>query len=994
MADPVAPASASTNGATSSGVEGHRIANAQPVTKAARRRRVSNTEIGTTGLRETGGFVYDEFLPQLSSSRRHLVWREMADNDPVIGGLLFAIEMLTRQVEWRVDPADGASVAEMVETRQRERAELAAVSAKAARESAAAAAAAQAMAGAAGAEGAPPPDDQVAKAASPGIQLAEAMRSIGIDTAPHQSALTRLDAAATRLSNARRVRLAKASADESHRAEVWSRALHDLTRIAHSGDPAAHIMLTRLAAVTKATAPADIFPGLARTKLPDPPTPEESALGPGNPPPGTTPAADRDPTPEDFFDKVAIEGEEDAVFIETCFHDMESSWEDTLAEILSMLTYGFAYHEIVYKIRGGRKDDPALDSRYDDGKVGWRKFAPRSQETTWRWELDRDGTINGMWQVDPYKANSNVLIPIDKALLFRTTVRRNNPEGRALDPATPVPTPNGWRTMADLEVGDPIFDETGKIRYVTATADWEDRPRYSITFSDGSTIVADAEHEWVTTKVWERSVGRDPVIRTTSAIADTRVNSNGVTNHATPWAAPVQYPEQDLLLDPWYLGLWLGDGTALSGDISCHAEDAAETLALIEQVGYTGKVVANGEAGLGRLVRVYGTRLGLRALDLKANKHIPVAYLRGSIPQRLALLSGLMDSDGTVDADGRCEFTNTNMNLIEGCAELVRSLGCGARISLRKRANGSTHKRDTWCVKFTPVDWIPFRLQRKRGRMKVVRSRQNHYFVDVTRIEDGPTRCIEVDSPSHLFLVGESFIPTHNSILRNAYRPWVFKRRIEEIEAIGIERDLAGFPVAYVPYRMMTSNATPEETAALNEIKDIVSNIKRDEQEGAVFPNAFDPESGNKLYELTLLSTGGSRQFDTDATVARYDQRIAMTVLADFILLGHEKIGSFSLGQVKADLFTSALEAWLDMISQVFNATAIPRLRKMNGEDPAASPTLTHGKLNQIDLGALGDFLVKVSQAGAPLFPDDNLEAYLRQVAGLPDKTNEMTDIE
>lgn len=226
--------------------------------------------------------------------------------------------------------------------------------------------------------------------------------------------------------------------------------------------------------------------------------------------------------------------------------------------------------------------------------------------------------------------------------------------------------------------------------------------------------------------------------------------------------------------------------------------------------------------------------------------------------------------------------------------------------------------------------------------------------------------------------------PQGRSILRNAFIPWYYKRRIQEIEAIGIERDLAGLPVALVPPQLLSNAATAEERAALDAIKQIVRNVKRDEQEGIVFPLAYDPETGNPAYDLKLLSTGGRRQFDTDAIIGRYDQRIAMTVLADFLLLGHEAVGTQALSVSKVDLFVRSLDAFLSEIAEVMNQHAIPRLMRLNGVDEALSPSLTWSTPKSVDLGAIGSFVTSLAQAGAPLFPDENLEGYLRSIAGLP----------
>ena len=228
--------------------------------------------------------------------------------------------------------------------------------------------------------------------------------------------------------------------------------------------------------------------------------------------------------------------------------------------------------------------------------------------------------------------------------------------------------------------------------------------------------------------------------------------------------------------------------------------------------------------------------------------------------------------------------------------------------------------------------------------------------------------------------------PEGRSCFRSAYRPWFFKKRIEEYEAIGVERDLAGLPVAYVPYQMMTASATAEEQAALNEIKKIVRNLRRNEQEGVVFPNAFDPDTKQKLYELTLLASPSRRQFDTNVIIQRYAQQIAMTALADVILLGHEAVGARSLGETKVDLFTAALEAFLDVICDEINTSAIPRLMQINGEDPAMCPVLTHGSLDTIELSDVAAMVTAMAGAGADLFPDTQLEDFLREEAGMPPK--------
>jgi hypothetical protein len=413
-------------------------------------------ELGTTGLRRSGGFITEEFLNQLRGRRGLLVYREMADNDPVIGSILYAIEKVTLRLDWRIDPYDDSDAAKEI-----------------------------------------------------------------------------------------------------------------------------------------------------------------------------------------------------AEFVDQCLEDMSDSFDQTLASILSMLIYGFSFHEIVYKVRGGDVDDPKRKSKYKDGKIGWRKFPIRAQETLNNWMMDQEGGIQGFRQIDPTGGGFRE-IPIEKGLLFRTTVNKNNPEGR--------------------------------------------------------------------------------------------------------------------------------------------------------------------------------------------------------------------------------------------------------------------------------------------------------------------------------------------SLLRNCFRPWYYKRRIEEIEAIGIERDLAGLPVAKVPPEYLSSGASAAQQAVLAEITSIVQNIKRNEQEGVIFPKMYD-ENNNEMFSLELLSSGGTRQFDTDKVISRYDQRISMSVLTDFILLGHERVGSFSLGSQKMDLWTMSIDAIAKSIAEVFNQYAIPRLIKLNSMNSELMPYLTYGQVSSVDLGELADYVQKLTAAGV-LMPDENLEAYLREQASLPPAEN------
>lgn len=222
--------------------------------------------------------------------------------------------------------------------------------------------------------------------------------------------------------------------------------------------------------------------------------------------------------------------------------------------------------------------------------------------------------------------------------------------------------------------------------------------------------------------------------------------------------------------------------------------------------------------------------------------------------------------------------------------------------------------------------------------------------------------------------------PEGRSILRNAYRSWHFKRRIQEIEGIGIERDLAGLPVMYAPEGMDIWNDNDDDIKrTLVRLEEMVRGIRRDEMEGLVLPYGF---------ELKLLSSGGTRQFDTNAIIDRYDTRIAMTVLADFIFLGHQQNGSWALSSDKTELFAMACGAYLDIIAETFNSQGIPSLIDINGDHfkgITGYPTLVHGDIEDADIQKVSTYIKDMVGIGV-LIPDDGLEDYIRQIGNLPER--------
>jgi replicative DNA helicase len=351
--------------------------------------------------------------------------------------------------------------------------------------------------------------------------------------------------------------------------------------------------------------------------------------------------------------------------------------------------------------------------------------------------------------------------------------------GKALALDTPLPTPTGWTTMGEVAVGDQLIAADGRPTTVVAATDvMHDRPCFEVEFSDGTVIVADARHQWLTEtrasrkSAWAAARGYNrartqrlfPSVKTTEEVLAT-LRCNGTErrlNHAVTNTRPLDLPAQELPLPPYALGAWLGDGHAASARITTADP---EIVVYLEADGL--RVVPNG--GLLHAYRNHhGTVQGmLRSLGVLGDKHIPAMYLRASEMQRRSLLAGLLDTDGTVTGGGAVQFCSTSQRLAEDARELVVSLGYRCSIS-RKLVRGRTAASSTaYTLTFTTADEV-FRLERKRLAHKERKGpgRTGKRFITAVRpIPSVPVRCVEVDSPDHLYLAGRSMLPTHNSTL-------------------------------------------------------------------------------------------------------------------------------------------------------------------------------------------------------------------------------------
>ena len=334
-------------------------------------------------------------------------------------------------------------------------------------------------------------------------------------------------------------------------------------------------------------------------------------------------------------------------------------------------------------------------------------------------------------------------------------------EGKALALDTPVPTPTGWTTMGALRAGDQVIGGNGRpctVAWVSPI--WTGRDCYRVTTGDGEDIVADGAHEWVA-KVDRR---RSTRIVETVELAKSR-------NKAAQITAPtggLDLPVADLPIDPYVLGVWLGDGTTGQAGITCHPDDVAirdRFAAAGWPLRHTGKFhwtmapeAPNGTWGRGNPTPA---KAALRAAGVLTDKHIPTAYLRASRAQRLALLQGLIDSDGYVMPKGQVEFCSVKRRLAEDVRELVYSLGAKAVVGTGRATIAGRDCGPKYRVRFYLANAA--HLPRKAERCRDSSVGQVRY-VRAVPVESVPTVCIEVNSPDHMFLAGRTMLPTHNSV--------------------------------------------------------------------------------------------------------------------------------------------------------------------------------------------------------------------------------------
>lgn len=347
--------------------------------------------------------------------------------------------------------------------------------------------------------------------------------------------------------------------------------------------------------------------------------------------------------------------------------------------------------------------------------------------------------------------------------------------GKALALDTPLATPTGWTTMGEVEVGDEVFGSDGRpVRVEAVSPVMHGRDCFRVVLDTGETVVADADHLWL---VENRVSGGPPRVMTTRQMLEAgarRGVGKGRAQFCIKRAAPLRAEEESLFLDPYVLGVWLGDGSALNGYITCARTDSLALAAELGKRGYSCRaymqkdrptVCALGVRGPdGVPLPLYLETMGLGSRH--GGKRIPGNYLRASEDQRRELLRGLCDTDGTLygKAKRAVQFAQADEGLARQVAELARSLGYKVRV----RFKANDHK-GCWSVLFTIYSGSEaFALPRKVDlpcRDTPTRSGETGYLYvhAIEPVPSVPVRCIRVSSEDHLFLAGEGMVPTHNT---------------------------------------------------------------------------------------------------------------------------------------------------------------------------------------------------------------------------------------
>lgn len=416
----------------------------------------------------------------------------------------------------------------------------------------------------------------------------------------------------------------------------------------------------------------------------------------------------------------------------------------------------------------------------------------RRQDQSQRVDFSKQTFVEHAGQIVPMHPGQQLALMSERRFIG---VYKGWQAGGAFPLDTPIPTPGGFVPIGCLEVGDEVFDRYGKVCRVSATPDpFVPDVCYRLTFCDGTSVVTDGGHRWFA-ESWrqrrnrQRDEGKGKIpkgshcaygsVVTTSEMYERQVGLDGGAEWSIPMPDPAEYPERDLPLDPYLFGAWLGDGHTRINQITSADPEIIEQF---EAAGFRCRPAKSQNSG-NATTYVIGTRTGkpfsrstdfgaaLALTGARGDKHVPDAYMQSSVRQRLALLQGLMDTDGSCNDRGHVEFSGISQRLCRNVLELFRSLGIKARMAPHRSKKDGRDCGPLWRVRAYPHLSV-FRLSRKAARQRMA-TRPDVYARYVRKIEKvapEPVRCIQVDSADHLYLATRDYLVTHNTVIG---APWL-----------------------------------------------------------------------------------------------------------------------------------------------------------------------------------------------------------------------------
>ncbi len=388
----------------------------------------------------------------------------------------------------------------------------------------------------------------------------------------------------------------------------------------------------------------------------------------------------------------------------------------------------------------------------------------------------------------------------------RTLVYGTHGIGKAQPLDAKVLTPSGFVNMGDLTVGDEVIGSDGQAHHVIGVYPQGEKEVYRVTFRDGSITRCCDDHLWFTQTCRERQAGLSGAVRTLRDIRKT-LRYGTHFNHAVPRVRPVRFSAlgNRLPVEPWLLGIYLGDGSSSGNVIITNPErdlqekvaaslDESDTSTSVGAVSV--RVKARRKTASRSILKVALEELGLDGLE-SHEKYVPSLYLHGTPEQRLALLQGLMDSDGYVTNPGAVEFCTASRRLADDVCFLIRSLGGSAKLVYKprptftyrgeRRVGRPAHR----VFASFPADVVPVSSEKHLRKWSTPRWAIRHTIRRVEPEGRMPCQCIRIDAPDALY-VTDDFILTHNSTFGAMAEAPIFIQTEDGLAGIDCER----FPLA------------------------------------------------------------------------------------------------------------------------------------------------------------------------------------------------------